>query len=495
MTKLQESQQEFINELISLMEKGKLIWESGYAMTGVKDFNPITGKSYSGGNCFKLMYSSQRNKFADPRWMTFKQAKEHGYILKKGSKGTLLKVYIPSTFERVIDENNEIELREKHKGGLKFFYVFNAEQFQNVPEINPEIYNHEEKNKIFENLIQNSEAKIYQDQVNRNYYSPQEDEIHVMSAERFENLENWYSTVAHEIAHSTGHKSRLNRQKDIPLSEKKFGTVEYAKEELRAELTSALLSKEFGLKITEFHKENHAAYLKSWMSVLKDNPNEFFKAAADAEKAVKYIKENMIKKDLIKEIPKEMLLEDITEKNKIKNKDEALEAIEKNPWILKHIDKKLQENREIVETAIKKEPLTLQYANESLKSDIGLVSIATTKKAEAFKYASNVLKANADFVKQIVDKQPQALQYADALIKNNVDVVLTAAEKDINVLEYAGKQITEDKYVMKTLIMKNPEAIKYVGEKLKKEDFLEKKQTKEKPKLNLSKPSGKGLER
>lgn len=306
MTKLQESQQEFINELISLMEKGKLIWESGYAMTGVKDFNPITGKSYSGGNCFKLIYSSQRNKFADPRWMTFKQAKEHGYILKKGSKGTLLKVYIPSTFERVIDENNEIELREKHK---------------------------------------------------------------------------------------------------------------------------------------------------------------------------------------------EMLLEDITEKNKIKNKDEALEAIEKNPWILKHIDKKLQENREIVETAIKKEPLTLQYANESLKSDIGLVSIATTKKAEAFKYASNVLKANADFVKQIVDKQPQALQYADALIKNNVDVVLTAAEKDINVLEYAGKQITEDKYVMKTLIMKNPEAIKYVGEKLKKEDFLEKKQTKEKPKLNLSKPSGKGLER
>ena len=166
------------------------------------------------------------------------------------------------------------------------------------------------KNACMENLIKNCEAKIYFDEAFRNYYQPSNDEIHMLPREKFKTLDGFYATCVHEIAHSTGHPSRLNR--DITNMSNK---EEYAKEELRAELTSMFIAQEWGLTFDKTHYQNHTAYLQSWAKVLNDDPNELYRAAAKAQEAVDYIEKNMLLKELAKEELKKTSPEE-----KIKNK-------------------------------------------------------------------------------------------------------------------------------------------------------------------------------
>jgi len=175
---------------------------------------------------------------------------------------------------------------------VKNYVVFNAEQIEGIElETSPKI-NHKNIIKDMENMLQHSEAKIYYDQDSKNYYSPSNDEIHVVSKERFKTLNNFYATVAHEIAHSTGAKNRLNRK--TLIENDGFGNTIYAKEELRAELTSMFLAQKYNINFDKNHYENHVAYLQSWIKAFQDDPNELFRAASEAEKAMQYIETNMI---------------------------------------------------------------------------------------------------------------------------------------------------------------------------------------------------------
>lgn len=140
---------------------------------------------------------------------------------------------------------------------VKNYVVFNAEQIEGLEKEIPLKINHEDTIKSMENMLEHSEAKIYYDQDSRNYYSPSEDEIHVVPRDKFYNIDDFYATVSHEIAHSTGAKHRH-------------------------------------IKFDQKHYENHAAYLQSWVKVLQDDPNELFRAASEAEKAMQYIEINMI---------------------------------------------------------------------------------------------------------------------------------------------------------------------------------------------------------
>ncbi len=157
-----------------------------------------------------------------------------------------------------------------------------------------------EKNKYMENMLKNSEAKIFFDQSNRNFYSPTKDEIHVLPREKFKTMDGFYATCAHEIAHSTGHPTRMNRDMF------NFEKSEYAKEELRAELTSTFLQQQYGIKFDEKHYENHAAYLQSWAKVLKDDPNELYRAASKAQEMADYIEHNMLLRGLEQAKPKQL---------------------------------------------------------------------------------------------------------------------------------------------------------------------------------------------
>lgn len=317
--KLEEQRKQLVDKIVADMEAGKtFFWEPGY--TAHRMVNAVTGKPYRGGNAISLMAASEAKGYDDPRWCTFNQAKENGWHVKKGEKGTSIEVWkayeVEKDKEGAEGEEPEKETRFWRVAG---YTVFNAKQIDGIPalpERTPEEIAAERKKQIaeLELLIQNSEAAIYHDQTGANFYSPSDDTIHVVPQDEFNSIDQYYATVSHEIAHSTGAEHRLNRNiKNV------FGTKDYAKEELRAEMASMFIQQEYNIRFDEKHYENHAAYLTSWAQVLKRDPNELYRAARDAEKAVDYMKSRMIERDLKKEETKEHAVQILAEREALKN--------------------------------------------------------------------------------------------------------------------------------------------------------------------------------
>ena len=320
-------------------------------------------------------------------------------------------------------------------------------------------------------MIERSEAPVIIDQTNKNYYMPSEDKIHVMSPEQYKDITRWYATIAHEIGHSTGHPSRLDRKAGM---ESRFGQPEYAKEELRAELTAAMIGKEFGLPMDEIQKKTHAAYLQNWIRILKNDPNELFRAANDAQEAVEYIREHMMDKTLLKNLNEEMILPDISKEKgtEITNKELAIERVNQNPWSLKYVSEELSKDMHVVIPAVIKEPLTLQFAHPLLRESAEVVTNATARKAEALQFAAGSFKEDSEFMEWLVHEQPLALEYAAINVRNNFTVVLAAVNKDIHALEYAGKDITADKEIMEFFVQRNGMALEYASDELKNDKDL-----------------------
>ena len=323
--KLKEAHKELVDKVIKDMEDGKVFfWDSQHFGRPPRNIQSkkVNGKetrSYHGKNKFILGVTAMMKGYTDSRWGTYENIKAAGGQVRKGEKATLIELWLwdkpvrhknPRTgkWETVYqkdDKGNFVLDRQGKKMPkmihldspiVKGYPVFNVEQadgLQLEPEHQVTISEADRQVKM-EAIISGSEAVIYNDQTNSNYYSPIKDEIHVMKREDFKTLSGYYSTVTHEIAHSTGAENRLNRE-NLTKGEG-FGSVSYAKEELVAEMTSMFLAQEFDIKFDESHYENHAAYLQGWISVLKDNPDEMYKAAEQAEKAVTYIKEHMLEK-------------------------------------------------------------------------------------------------------------------------------------------------------------------------------------------------------
>lgn len=310
-------------------------WQRGYVFR--KQYNPISETRYSKANMIHLMAAALENGWTDPRWVTFPQMKAENqkyidaglnpiYVLKKGSKGSLIEFHqecykdpetgktIPTN--RSSDNTNSNELSEEPRNTFwihQYYKVFNAEQFEKFPPLELEmedIVRVEQRNKFIENIMENSEAPIHFDQVDRNYYIPSKDEIHLVARENWKAPELLYSTALHEIGHSTGHPSRLHRN----LKGGK-GSEVYAREELVAEFTSALLHGTYNLERAE--QDNNAAYIKGWSQQLLSDPNAFVYAIRDAEKAVQYIEENMLDKHLKEELYQQYQAEHTPSKDEI----------------------------------------------------------------------------------------------------------------------------------------------------------------------------------
>ena len=171
---------------------------------------------------------------------------------------------------------------------MNFFRVFNAEQIDGIgpiPKVIPMEKN--EMLKLAEEVIASSQCEIVESMQNRTYYSPKEDKIMLPPRDYFKSQEAFLAVTLHEMSHSTGHPDRLNR----PLVNK-FGTPEYAKEELNAEFGSAFLQMDLGIKLSDEAINDHAAYLHSWISVLENDPNELFRAVHNASEISDYLIEN-----------------------------------------------------------------------------------------------------------------------------------------------------------------------------------------------------------
>lgn len=322
--KVAEEREAFVKQVVEDIRAGHpLFWDSGnYGKPQRNLIADMAGKDvkYHGINDMILTYISEKRGYTDNRWATFKQIqslqkegvpfKDQPH-LKKGAKGVPIEYWQftaiatekdPKTGKEqpIMKPNPETGkeeplMKELSRPLVRRYIVFNASQIENVPPAHPFTIDEKDRNDAMEAMLKNSEASIYCDQANANYYNSRKDEIHVMKKEDFKSLGDFYATCAHEIAHSTGAKDRLDRPGITEGA--RFGSEAYAKEELRAEMASLFLSQEYGIQPDKTHYDNHIAYLESWAQVLEKDPNELFRAASDAAKITDYMKSHMIEKD------------------------------------------------------------------------------------------------------------------------------------------------------------------------------------------------------
>ena len=242
-----------------------------------------SGKTYRGINIFTLSCIASVYGFESNRWLTFKQAKEQGGSVKKGSKGT------PVVFWKLWQKEKEELVKEEESRTipiLRYYTVFNAEQCEGIDypkplEATPTI--------TFEPL-ERCEA-VYNEMPNppglklqgfQPYYSMKRDEVYVHKPEYHDSVEDYFCTQFHELVHSTASEKRLNRHIG-----KRYGSPQYAKEELIAEMGSAFLCGHCGIEKPII--ANAAAYIQGWMKSLKHDPRMVVLAGAQAQKAADYI--------------------------------------------------------------------------------------------------------------------------------------------------------------------------------------------------------------
>ena len=262
------------NTIIAMLEKGvapwKMPWKNGGAMS-------INGNYYRGINAILLSWQD----YNDNRWLTFNKVKQLGGKVKKGEKS------FPVVFWQFIvktekDENGDTIT--KKIPFLRLYNVFNVEQCEGLKLRENKVFN-TENNSIeeAENVWNNYAGKpaLYHNR-SRAFYDMINDYISIPEMRQFDSAEEYYSTLFHEAVHSTGAKHRLDR-----LDFDKFGSEKYGKEELVAEIGSAILCQSVGITQT---LENSAAYCKSWCNAIKAMPaTAIISAASQAQKAVDLI--------------------------------------------------------------------------------------------------------------------------------------------------------------------------------------------------------------
>ena len=283
--KPQETHAEKIaNLIIKQIEAGTAPWQKPWNSDHPSGLphNGITGNRYKGGNAIYLQATQIENEYEDPRWMTYKQAQSVGAQVKKDEKSTEIVHYKFKETKWVENDKGEKEKVTVNLSKPRAFSarVFNAEQIDGLePYQAPEIT--WDKNERAEAILQASKAEIIHDQADSAFYSPVRDQIHLPSESAFPTQEKYYATALHELGHWTGNQNRLDRD----LSGR-FGSESYAKEELRAEIASLMIAQETGIAP---ETERHAAYVKSWVKVLQDDPTEITRAASDAEQITNYV--------------------------------------------------------------------------------------------------------------------------------------------------------------------------------------------------------------
>lgn len=278
------------NKILSDLEKGELTWRKPWnsenfagSITVPKRWN---GASYSGINIIVLWATAAEQGYVLPHWMTFKQAVDLKACVRKGEKGTQV-VYADKLVKE--EENDKGELEEKHIPYLKAYTVFNASQIDGLPENyyeTPADRSEEVAQRIesLEAFFTSTKAEIYTG--TKAAYNQTADKIQMPPFASFGSPLDYYSTLAHELTHWTKHSSRLNRD----FGRKHFGDEGYAKEELVAELGACFLGAT--LNFEPMPEEQHAAYIQSWLKVLKDDKRFIFSAASHAQKAVEFLSGN-----------------------------------------------------------------------------------------------------------------------------------------------------------------------------------------------------------
>lgn len=264
------------HKLLEQLEQGVVPWRKRWQLAGPEELprNLVSDRPYSGINIILLWLTSLEAGYSDQRWLTFNQVKELGGSIK-GQSAT--RIIFAGQGKKKNDDGED-----ESYTCVKFYNVFNAEQVAGI-ELEPE-----PAGEPFEIRLQHVEDFTGAVGVpiihggNRAFYSPSQDVITLPPRESFFDEQGYWATLLHELAHASGHSSRLNR------TFSKRGTPEYAFEELIAELASCFLAAELG--VPPFF-EDAAGYLDHWCDLLGDKPTAIFSAAAAASKAAAYLQE------------------------------------------------------------------------------------------------------------------------------------------------------------------------------------------------------------
>ena len=273
---MSKSVYELVTErIIEELEKGSIPWERPWRGTRSGAYNFVTKRSYSLMNQMMLKHRGA--------YGTFKQWTEKGGKIRKGEKSEIVVFW---KFQIVEEENEDGEKEEKKIPMLRYYNVFHISQVDGVElkEELPEVEPIESAEKIKRDYVEREHIKILEYATNEAFYSPSGDFIQVPERGQYKDVNGFYATLYHEMIHSTGHKSRLNRLE----KNAHFGNEVYSKEELVAELGSASIMNMLGLE-TKKTIRNSAAYIQSWINVFKNDPRFIVSAAGKAEKAVKFI--------------------------------------------------------------------------------------------------------------------------------------------------------------------------------------------------------------
>jgi len=270
---------DIINQRITdLLEQGTVPWRKPWNAQSNMPRN-ISGREYRGINIFLLA----TQQYGSAYWLTFNQVQSKGGYVRKGEKST------PVIFWKWLDMRAS-EGEEAATGKipmLRYYNVFNLEQTEGITVPETEECNNDHQplslpEQIFKNMQLRPELKFGG---NRACYSPSLDYVQLPHLSTFDTPEEYYSTLFHEITHATGHQSRLARKSILEPSY--FGSHEYSKEELVAEMGAAFLCGFSGIENITI--ENSAAYIKGWLNALKNDKTLLIHAAAQAQKAADFI--------------------------------------------------------------------------------------------------------------------------------------------------------------------------------------------------------------
>lgn len=280
---------EVTRKVIEALEKGGNEYRQMLINSAAKGMpnNGATGKDYRGANVLLLWIAQQHFAYSSNTWLTYKQAQEMGAQVRKGEKSTLCAYFDMKQKKQNDEATAEQGEDEKNSHYLlcKPFYLFNLDQIDNLParliEAQEAPRNNPRQADI-ETFLNNTGAVVLEEKNNRIYYRRDTDTVHIPNIDKFTTSDNYYLSLAHEIAHWTGAPHRLDRTKG-----KRFADAAYSFEELIAEHTACLVAGHFGM--LDANLESHASYLQSWIDALKADKNAIFAASKMAFEAYDYM--------------------------------------------------------------------------------------------------------------------------------------------------------------------------------------------------------------
>ena len=265
-------------KIVAQLEQGTIPWRKPWRAE--VPCNMVSGKPYRGINVFLLAYQGYGSRY----WLTFNQCAKLGGHVKKGEKSTLIVFWKRNQYTQHNEETDQDETRSSMM--LRYYNVFNVMQTDLAEKLG--LGNSERVADIAaaETIVSDMPRRPAIERGDRAAYSPTADVVYMPDRGLFSSMPEYYSTLFHELVHSTGHLSRLSRfEPGEPLA--RFGSESYSKEELIAEFGAAMLAGIAGIEQATL--ENSAAYLKHWIQRLKDDSKLLVSAASQAQKACDYI--------------------------------------------------------------------------------------------------------------------------------------------------------------------------------------------------------------